>query len=1102
MKKIFLTLILFITIISCDEQQTSDNNPCNEITCSAHGKCIVKEQNTICNCNDGFHSEGLECKENTLKCKTTEHEEAGICVSNHKMIDCIDITPSNATTMNIKTEITWEDGSWSNASNCDWNCNDNFFRKDDTCILIGIVTEGKWEAIGNVDLMVRFDDDDNGDGKNDGAISVDGADTLPLQGISYTFNGTMEAITYNIKTTVYNYRSSYVKYYVQLYNLTDNRVLISSELNTISGNYIEIFPITTELNYIATDEDLRDTLQVRYIRGELDENGDYVGNDGHVARDFAIDNLSLNNLPVKTELSELFKKPIIDIPSISPTENELLEINLILKRMSDYLLGTAPPSETEINEAIEKYNQFNITISDNKKIIEGDIIVDNSSAYNAIQAWKSAEFIKIFAKYLKFNPNDENIYSNGLTIKEMAKRVIWLFTYKFYKGILREDYINYYYKLFAIPAVFLISDLNDTQYELFYYALYQHSNKFKVFWSEEYITGITDTGAINMDDIGNISNLQLVFGLMQKTKEEKLQWLKAFKRYYERFMSYSPGTSDGIKPDGSSFHHYSALNNYTYNYNTAMKIISILDGTSFQVSVRAYKVLRDAIYAQLFLSNENVEPLSMSGRHPHARGIAPAKNNIKLLAQTGGHILGLTTPDPILTKAYVRQWGNNDFPEVEAEQLSGFAQFNYHTAGVFWKDNWLAVARGESQWGFGAEIFNYPTNYQNVYGRYQSYGALEIIYPGGEENGNGFKLKGWNWNYNPGATTIILPWNKLGSENETQKEVQKNNFVGSLAFNNKNSDVLSKTYGKLGVFAMNFKESLDNHGNRIIIPNTHEETFKFKKSVFFLDDYILALGSNINNEDSQNPTVTTIFQRATTENNNTIIVNNNEYYDTFEIDLENNNDHWIIDNFNTGYYIVKESGEIHLQYKENNTPQENEPNIENLSKNNYTTGYIKHGTNPVNKGYEYIVIPSTTANKMLSFAQDMLTNKPYQIIQKNENAHIIKDMNHNIYAFAIFSSNNNLPENTIIENNSKPCLIIYQETDENHIKLSLSNPDLGFTYRDFNASIITPITITLKGSWLLNDENLNINHEITNNKTILTFNTIDGLPIEIDITKQ
>ncbi len=136
MKQIILILVIFITILSCDSEKsnTISQTPCKDINCSDQGKCKVLNEKAACICNDNYHAEGLECVENTLECATTEHEEAGKCVNNRKMVDCIDVSPDNATTSNIKTEITWEDGSWSKADNCEWSCDEGYRKIENKCI--------------------------------------------------------------------------------------------------------------------------------------------------------------------------------------------------------------------------------------------------------------------------------------------------------------------------------------------------------------------------------------------------------------------------------------------------------------------------------------------------------------------------------------------------------------------------------------------------------------------------------------------------------------------------------------------------------------------------------------------------------------------------------------------------------------------------------------------------------------------------------------------------------------------------------------------------------------------------------------------------------
>jgi hypothetical protein len=90
---------------------------------------------------------------------------------------------------------------------------------------------------------------------------------------------------------------------------------------------------------------------------------------------------------------------------------------------------------------------------------------------------------------------------------------------------------------------------------------------------------------------------------------------------------------------------------------------------------------------------------------------------------------------------------------------------------------------------FGAEIFLK----ENRYGRYQSYGAVEVLY-GGTLASSGYKKSGagWDWNVVPGATTVYLPYPSLNPHIDQMEEHQLGSFAGALPL------------GKDGVFGMDF----------------------------------------------------------------------------------------------------------------------------------------------------------------------------------------------------------------------------------------------------------------------------------------------------------
>jgi hypothetical protein len=134
--KMFILLLSFFIVLSCAETEMSNiKTPCDDITCSNRGECLInKENKAVCLCNDGYHPDGLECFLNTKECNLEEHEEDGACVSNTKYINCLTPQlPDNATKIDSEVEVTWVDGSWTIGEECNWDCNQNFYKDGNLC---------------------------------------------------------------------------------------------------------------------------------------------------------------------------------------------------------------------------------------------------------------------------------------------------------------------------------------------------------------------------------------------------------------------------------------------------------------------------------------------------------------------------------------------------------------------------------------------------------------------------------------------------------------------------------------------------------------------------------------------------------------------------------------------------------------------------------------------------------------------------------------------------------------------------------------------------------------------------------------------------------
>ena len=659
----------------------------------------------------------------------------------------------------------------------------------------------------------------------------------------------------------------------------------------------------------------------------------------------------------------------------------------------------------------------------------------------------------------------------------------------------------YNFDNFARIAAIIGRSFNDTVSALFNHAMVEYG-ALDHFWEPVYDFAYQEVNeSINTDIIYNLGDALMTFCANRRTAEERYLWMRGFKRWVERFASYSAGTANGIKPDGTGFHHWTAYDNYMYAFKTTSKVIYYLSNSSFQISEESYLRFRDAIYAQIVYANDKrVKPLSMSGRKPNSRDSQYSSETLKLLAIAGGHILGFSSADTILASEYNRLFGVDEAFNYDAvapmSQSSGFFQFNHANMGIFRKDGWVAGMKGFTDGLWGAEL--YPT--ANRYGRYQSYGTLEIIYPGDLYFGNGFNVGSWNWNYNPGATTIVLPWSKLHGEYGRIDEYQKYSFAGALAFDKKYGEVLTHTSGTAGAFAMEFQEVEGNGFNTYYGPNTHNNTFRWKKSTWAFDDMIIALGSNINNDDAVNPTVTTLFQRLNNTGNE--VWANGSIQENSTI-LNGKNANWVISNYATGFYLVSGNNDIQLWKGEQQTPDHDQIDPSAYTSNptsTYCMGYINHGESPTDAHYEYMVIPGASPGRMEELDQEIRSGqKPYAVFQKNKDAHILRHHS-GIFGYAIFNAQVDYEYPGLVNQVTDPCLIMYKPDESNSgITFSVTSPELGIERRSYLAVEERVISITLDSEFTL-PEALHTGVKgivAENGQTHLTLALNDGLPVEL-----
>lgn len=770
-----------------------------------------------------------------------------------------------------------------------------------------------------------------------------------------------------------------------------------------------------------------------------------------------------------------------DLALTPATPAVMAEINQIYLRASNRYLGTSAPSAAAVNSAINSYNNLKIVVDNGT--INGNVLSD----------FKLLTFIKTMIARLKFVRTDA-------AMVERVNNFIWWVNVNTCRGTLVNG-SGYDLQDFTDYAVFAAPYLTSENKKRLWYVYQKHwLEQLTTFWQPA-----TPARAFNTDFIYTQANSLIGLCKNYDTEDEQYRHMRAVKRAFDRFASYTDGKNDGLKADGTGFHHWNNYEAYMYAYQTYAKALTHLRGTTYQIEKNSYLRIRTAFLHKLFLGNESgITPLSMTGRTGKWGDISLDAACIKELAVTGGQILGLSTADPVLAGIYNRRYGvDASFNySTKAPLETGFYQMNHTNGGVFRKpSNIVVVAKGFSNQFWGSEI--YVTS--NRYGRYQSYGALTVVLPGAA-TASGFNAASWDWRHNPGTTTKLLSYAQLQAATKRIDEYQSKGFAGALNFQQKDYGMLNGLTGNYGIFAMDFQERTGQGFSGYVGTDTHDASFVFKKSAFFFDDVIICLGSDIKSNDASNHIVTTLYQNNASANN--VTVNGTSFTAVgTPTTYAKANDNWVLDNFNTGYYLVAEGGDMVIKRGSQQSPAQGATNANSLQgARDAAIGYIDHGVKPTGAGYEYVLMPKTTASEMQAMQVTMqnTSTKPYEVLQKNIQAHIIKHRATGIYALSLFAANATIPTDLTLASTNTPCLIMYKpDGTGDNLQLSLANPNVGSgDGRNGGAYPTRVIQVTLNGAWDLATSDSRVTL-VSNDgvKSIFNFATSQGLPIEVNFSK-
>ena len=562
---------------------------------------------------------------------------------------------------------------------------------------------------------------------------------------------------------------------------------------------------------------------------------------------------------------------------------------------------------------------------------------------------------------------------------------------------------------------------------------------------------------------------KLISAMMFPDANRQEQALNGLSRWLSSSLRYPPGTIGGIKVDGTTFHHGGFYPGYTTGVlATIGQFIAFTNGTEFELTEEARQHIKSAFIAMRNYCNFYEWGIGISGRHPFGGKMGSedieAFANIALSGDLSGRGDAF---DHGLAADYLRLIRNGDTPNARffkkegiqpAQAPQGFFVYNYGSAGIFRRADWMVTLKGYTTDVWGAEIYAKD----NRYGRYQSYGSVQIMGKGNPVSraGSGFVQEGWDWNRLPGTTTIHLPFELLDSPLKgTTMARSEENFSGS-----------SSLGGMNGMFAIKLMErDYDNFTS----------DFVARKSVFCFDNRMICLGTGITNSNADYPTETTLFQTK---------FNGKE-------PKADNDDYWLHDGYDNYYHVV--DGTVRSQVADQESRHEK---TREKTAGKFSSAWIEHGKAPKDGTYEYMVLIQPSAAEL-----DELQKTPaYEVLQRDQMAHVVYDKKTGITGYATFEAYQPVNDQFIVSIPAE-TMVMYDKESDNRIRLSVCDPNLNLAEKTYTTKEPSrPISkkIVVKGIWMLPSPQEGIQLEYEGNNTLLNVTCQHGQPVEMLLTNK
>lgn len=803
------------------------------------------------------------------------------------------------------------------------------------------------------------------------------------------------------------------------------------------------------------------------------------------------------------------------------TDKDEKALDLIIERFEKYTLKKQTLTKKDMDTIEEKFLSYNI-IRDGNNITGNSINVVHY--YDIFPKERKDELIKLskgmcvkdYTDFMydiacKYHSTNEACYKNRLKAI-FIDLIDHLHDQGWAEGCSfgTTHHLGYNFRKFYEAAVLMRKVLNEagildrTQKTMAWF-----SGVGRIFYEKSEAEGA------NMDVLNTLLQGMLASILLMKNSVKKICYIESFTKWVEHSLAPAPGIMGPFKVDGSTYHHCNHYPAYAEGgLNGICPVVYFLSGTPYRINTKSHEQLTKIVMSVRLYCNKYEWLVSLSSRHPNGKGALNIEP-FKYMALAGSPT-GKENIDKEVAAAYLRLISPNETEVgeyfkslgIKAEcDPEGHWTMNYAVLSIHRRENWLIGARGHSKYLWANETYKNA----NLYGRYITHGQVQIMNQGNPINNadSGFAHGGWDWNRWPGTTTIHLPIDKLKSD---VKNLDTFSGFEEMLISDESFAGGCNIEGKNGMFAM----KLHDHPK-------YEGTHRAYKSVFFFDNRIIFLGSNIENMNSEFYTETTLFQNHLDDINEKIWINELAGISDFpyEKDFRSNDDTWIVDNKNNGYYIPKGQNvkitKTIQKSKAQNTCED--------TKGDFVSAWINHGKAPKAECYEYTILVNTTIAEISEFTQRMKSPQSalYTILQKDAYAHIVHDNETDITGYALFEANNNINKGHILGIDTPTMIMAKEEKDS--LILSICDPDLRLysgvdedqydengnrkevsvysrKWRE-SPSKISAVKLVIKGKWQLKMKTAKCKILSTNvNETILEFYCSNAEVIEIKLNKK